>query len=51
MVRPVRGIARRADATSGGSLTGRLGMRKRVELQEEADHIGVWPDASGDDDR
>jgi ABC-type lipoprotein export system ATPase subunit len=21
-----------------------LGMRKRVELQEEADHIGVWPD-------
>jgi len=24
----------------------RLRMRKRVELQEEADHIGVWPDAS-----
>jgi putative ABC transport system ATP-binding protein len=22
----------------------RLGMRNRVELQEEADHIGVWPD-------
>jgi putative ABC transport system ATP-binding protein len=22
----------------------RLGMRDRVELQEEADHIGVWPD-------
>ena len=27
----------------------RLGMRNRVELQEEADHIGVWPDqADGD---
>ena len=22
----------------------RLGMRNRVELQEEPDHIGVWPD-------
>jgi putative ABC transport system ATP-binding protein len=22
----------------------RLGMRDRVQLQEEADHIGVWPD-------
>jgi putative ABC transport system ATP-binding protein len=25
-------------------MTGRLGMRDRVELQEEPDHIGVWPD-------
>jgi ABC-type lipoprotein export system ATPase subunit len=25
----------------------RLGMRNRVELQEEADHIGVWPDQAG----
>jgi ABC-type lipoprotein export system ATPase subunit len=25
-------------------MTERLGMRDRVELQEEADHIGVWPD-------
>ncbi|HUN33033.1 MAG TPA: hypothetical protein VMU95_13560 [Trebonia sp.] len=22
----------------------RLGIRNRVELQEESDHIGVWPD-------
>jgi ABC-type lipoprotein export system ATPase subunit len=26
----------------------RLGMRDRVELQEEADHIGVWPDQAPD---
>jgi ABC-type lipoprotein export system ATPase subunit len=25
----------------------RLGMRDRVELQEEPDHIGVWPDSPG----
>jgi hypothetical protein len=25
----------------------RLGMRNRVELQEEPDHIGVWPDQTG----
>jgi ABC-type lipoprotein export system ATPase subunit len=25
-------------------MTARLAMRNRVELQEEADHIGVWPD-------
>jgi ABC-type lipoprotein export system ATPase subunit len=25
-------------------MTSRLGMRNRVELQEETDHIGVWPD-------
>jgi len=25
-------------------MTRRLGMRKRVEFQEEPDHIGVWPD-------
>jgi ABC-type lipoprotein export system ATPase subunit len=26
----------------------RLGMRSRVELQEEPDHIGVWPDQAPD---
>ncbi|HSZ40903.1 MAG TPA: ABC transporter ATP-binding protein [Trebonia sp.] len=26
----------------------RLRMRDRVELQEESDHIGVWPDQPGD---
>jgi hypothetical protein len=25
-------------------MTRRLGIRNRVELQEEPDHIGVWPD-------
>jgi DNA-binding transcriptional regulator/RsmH inhibitor MraZ len=25
-------------------MTERLGLRDRVELREEADHIGVWPD-------
>ena len=29
----------------------RLGMRNRVELQEEPDHIGVWPDQPPDQDR
>jgi hypothetical protein len=29
-------------------MTRRLGMRKRVELQEEPDHIGVWPDQAAD---
>jgi len=28
----------------------RLGMRSRVELQEESDHIGVWPDQSTEQD-
>jgi DNA-binding transcriptional regulator/RsmH inhibitor MraZ len=28
----------------------RLGMRSRVELQEEPDHIGVWPDQAPDQD-
>jgi ABC-type lipoprotein export system ATPase subunit len=28
----------------------RLGMRDRVQLQEEADHIGVWPDDHTDPD-
>jgi len=28
----------------------RLGMRDRVELQEEPDHIGVWPDQAPDQD-
>jgi len=25
-------------------MTTRLRMRNRVQLQEEPDHIGVWPD-------
>jgi ABC transporter len=29
-------------------MTRRLRMRKRVELQEEPDHIGVWPDQPAD---
>jgi ABC-type lipoprotein export system ATPase subunit len=29
-------------------MTERLGMRDRVELREEADHIGVWPDDAAD---
>ena len=29
----------------------RLSMRNRVELQEEPDHIGVWPDQAADQDR
>ena len=29
----------------------RLGMRNRVELQEEPDHIGVWPDHAADQER
>jgi ABC-type lipoprotein export system ATPase subunit len=29
----------------------RLAMRNRVELQEEPDHIGVWPDQATDQDR
>ncbi len=28
-------------------MLGRLGMRNRVELAEEPDHIGVWPDQTG----
>jgi len=28
----------------------RLGMRSRVELQEEPDHIGVWPDQAPEED-
>jgi ABC-type lipoprotein export system ATPase subunit len=28
-------------------MTGPLGMRDRVRLQAEPDHIGVWPDAPG----
>ena len=31
-------------------MTRRLGMRNRVELQEEPDHIGVWPDQAPDQD-
>jgi ABC-type lipoprotein export system ATPase subunit len=29
-------------------MTRRLGMRNRVALQEEPDHIGVWPDRAAD---
>ncbi len=29
----------------------RLGMRNRVELAEEPDHIGVWPDQAPDQER
>jgi putative ABC transport system ATP-binding protein len=32
-------------------MTRRLRMRNRVELAEEADHIGVWPDQPADQDR
>jgi ABC-type lipoprotein export system ATPase subunit len=32
-------------------MTRRLGMRDRVELQEEPDHIGVWPDQAADVER
>jgi ABC-type lipoprotein export system ATPase subunit len=32
-------------------MTRRLGMRNRVELAEEPDHIGVWPDRSPDQER
>jgi ABC-type lipoprotein export system ATPase subunit len=32
-------------------MTRRLGMRNRVELQEEPDHIGVWPDQAADVER
>src|SRR6185437_8345177 len=31
-------------------MTRRLAMRNRVELQEERDHIGVWPDHDTDQD-
>jgi ABC-type glutathione transport system ATPase component len=30
-------------------MTRRLGLRNRVELQEERDHIGVWPDKADTD--
>jgi ABC-type lipoprotein export system ATPase subunit len=29
----------------------RLGMRNRVELQEEPDHLGVWPDRGADQEQ
>jgi len=32
-------------------MTSRLRMRKRVELQEEPDHIAVWPDQAPDQER
>ena len=32
-------------------MTRRLGIRNRVELQEEPDHIGVWPDQAADQER
>src|SRR5580692_7503717 len=33
------------------AMTRRLGIRNRVELQEEPDHIGVWPDQAADQDQ
>ena len=33
------------------AMTRRLGIRSRVELQEEADHIGVWPAQSADQEQ
>jgi ABC-type glutathione transport system ATPase component len=32
-------------------MTRRLRMRNRVELQEEPDHIGVWPDQAADQEQ
>ena len=32
-------------------MTRRLGMRNRVELAEEPNHIGVWPDQAPDQER
>jgi hypothetical protein len=32
-------------------MTERLGMRARVEVREETDHIGVWPDQAAPPDR
>ena len=32
-------------------MTRRLGMRNRVELQEEPNHIGVWPDQAADEEQ
>ena len=32
-------------------MTRRLRLRDRVQLQEEPDHIGVWPDQSADQER
>jgi ABC-type lipoprotein export system ATPase subunit len=32
-------------------MTRRLRMRNRVELQEEADHIGVWPDQTAEEEQ
>jgi putative ABC transport system ATP-binding protein len=32
-------------------MTTRLRMRNRVQLQEEPDHIGVWPDQAADQER
>jgi putative ABC transport system ATP-binding protein len=33
------------------AMTRRLGIRNRVELAEEPDHIGVWPDQAPDQER
>jgi len=33
------------------AMTRRLGIRNRVELQEEPDHISVWPDQSAEQER
>jgi putative ABC transport system ATP-binding protein len=42
---------RRTIAIRDGKTSRRLGMRNRVELQEEPDHIGVWPDQGADHER
>jgi putative ABC transport system ATP-binding protein len=34
---------------AGASRSARLGMRERVRLEAEPDHIGVWPDKSGEE--
>ena len=32
-------------------MTEPLGMRDRVRLEQEPDHIGVWPDQAADQER
>jgi hypothetical protein len=45
---------RRWTARAGSSsrdMIRRLHMRDRVQLQEEPDHVGVWPDQAAHQDR
>src|ERR1700683_806193 len=44
-------LARAARVQLPREMTRRLAMRKRVELQEEPDHIGVWPDRAADEEQ